>query len=347
MGHNNPGFVNRKFSMSSEKNITVRAALREAMALEMRASDKVFLIGEEVGYYNGAYKVSQGLLAEFGEKRVIDTPITEYGFAGIGVGAAFNGLCPIVEFMTFNFAMQAIDHIINSAAKTSYMSGGNINCPIVFRGPNGAPRKVAAQHSQCYASWYAHCPGLKVVAPYNSFESYALLRSAIRDLNPVVFLEHEMLYGKEFNMPDSYENLTLPLDKAIVLTKGTDITLTSFSYGMDTTIKAADILKNEFNINAEVINLVSIRPIDIETIISSVKKTGRIINIEEGWPVCSIGSEVCSLIASEAFDYLDAPPMKICSQDVPMPYSPTLENAVLPSVECVVKLAKKLCNKGD
>lgn len=317
-------------------NVTVRSALRDAIAQEMRRDNNVFLMGEEVGHYNGAYKASVGLLEEFGENRVIDTPITEYGFAGVGIGAALKGLRPIVEFMTFNFAMQAIDHIVNSAAKTFYMSGGSLNCPIVFRGPNGAPGGVAAQHSQCFASWYAHCPGLKVVAPYSSFETASLLKAAVRDNNPVVFLEHEILYGRSFDMPtDDVE--PMPLDKAIIYREGSDITLVSFSVSMEKTLKAAEILKEEHGVNAEVINLISIRPIDKDTIIRSVKKTGRIMSIEEGWSVCSIGSEIASIVCTEAFDYLDAEPIKITSEDVPMPYSKTLENFALPSVDLIVK----------
>lgn len=323
-------------------NIPVRTALRDAMAEEMRKDPNVFLMGEEVAYYNGAYKVSQGLLAEFGDDRVIDTPITEYGFAGIGVGAAMMGLRPIIEFMTFNFAMQAIDHIINSAAKTLYMSGGQINCPIVFRGPNSAPRKVAAQHSQCFASWYAHCPGLKVVSPYTSQEAKALLKSAIRDNNPVIFLEHEMMYGKSFEVQDDVE--TLPLDKAIVMKEGTDITITAFSISVEYALEAAKILQEEYGISAEVINLVSLRPIDKETIIKSVKKTGRIVNVEEGWISCGIGSEITSIVVENAFDYLDHEPMRIATADVPEPYSKTLEELALPSGMKVVEAAKRCLN---
>lgn len=323
-------------------NIPVRTALRDAMAEEMRKDPNVFLMGEEVAYYNGAYKVSQGLLAEFGDDRVIDTPITEYGFAGIGVGAAMMGLRPIIEFMTFNFAMQAIDHIINSAAKTLYMSGGQINCPIVFRGPNSAPRKVAAQHSQCFASWYAHCPGLKVVSPYTSQEAKALLKSAIRDNNPVIFLEHEMMYGKSFEVQDDVE--TLPLDKAIVMKEGTDITITAFSISVEYALEAAKILQEEYGISAEVINLVSLRPIDKETIIKSVKKTGRIVNVEEGWISCGIGSEITSIVVENAFDYLDHEPMRVATADVPEPYSKTLEELALPSGMKVVEAAKSCLN---
>ena len=321
--------------------IPVRLALRDAMAEEMRRDPNVFLMGEEVAYYNGAYKVSQGLLAEFGEGRVVDTPITEAGFTGIGVGAAMVGLRPIIEFMTFNFAMQAIDHIINSAAKTLYMTGGQINCPIVFRGSNSVPRKVAAQHSQCFASWYAHCPGLKVVAPHTSYEAKALLKSAIRDDNPVVFLEHEILYGKSFEMPDG-EIEPMPLDKAIVVREGSDITITAFSISVEYALEAANILQEKHGISAEVINLISLRPLDKETIIRSVKKTSRIINIEEGWMSCGIGSEITSLVVENAFDYLDHEPMRIATTDVPEPYSPALEELAVPSAKKIVDAVKTL-----
>lgn len=326
-------------------NIAVRIALRDAIAEEMRLNSNVFLIGEEVAYYNGAYKVSQGLLAEFGDERVIDTPITEYGFAGIGVGAAMMGLRPIVEFMTFNFAMQAIDHIINSAAKTLYMSGGQISCPIVFRGPNSVPRKVAAQHSQCFASWYAHCPGLKVVSPYTAFEAKGLLKSAIRDNNPVIFLEHEMLYGKSFEVPD-FDIDPMPLDKAIVMKEGTDITITAFSISVEYALDAAKILEEKYGISAEVINLVSLRPIDTETVVNSVKKTGRIINVEEGWISCGIGSEITSIVVENAFDYLDHEPMRVAVSDVPMPYAKNLEQLALPSGDKIAEIAKSICGKA-
>lgn len=321
--------------------IPVRLALRDAMAEEMRRDPSVFLMGEEVAYYNGAYKVSQGLLAEFGEERVIDTPITEAGFAGIGVGASMMGLRPIIEFMTFNFAMQAIDHIINSAAKTLYMSGGQISCPIVFRGSNSVPRKVAAQHSQCFASWYAHCPGLKVVAPYNSLEAKALLKSAIRDDNPVVFLEHEILYGKSFEMPDG-EIAPMPLDKAIVMREGSDITITAFSISVEYALEAAQILQDKHGISAEVINLISLRPLDKETIIRSVKKTSRIINVEEGWMSCGIGSEITAIVVENAFDYLDHEPMRIATSDVPEPYSQSLEELAVPNAQKVVDVALRM-----
>ena len=326
-------------------NTTVRAALRDAMAEEMRLNKDVFLIGEEVAYYNGAYKVSQGLLAEFGEERVIDTPITEMGFAGIGVGSAMMGLRPIVEFMTFNFAMQAIDHIINSAAKTLYMSGGQINCPIVFRGPNSVPRKVAAQHSQCFASWYAHCPGLKVVAPYTAAEAKGLLKSAIRDDNPVVFLEHEMLYGKSFDIPDDADEL-LPLDRAIIVREGDDITITAFSISVDYALEAAKILQDECGISAEVINLISLRPLDVDAVVASVRKTNRILNVEEGWMSCGIGSEIISLVVENAFDYLDCEPRRIATADVPMPYSGKLEQLALPNAHKIAEMAKQMCGRG-
>ncbi len=322
--------------------IPVRTAIRDAMAEEMRRDPNVFLIGEEVAYYNGAYKVSQGLLAEFGEGRVLDTPITEAGFAGIGVGAAMMGLRPIVEFMTFNFAMQAIDHIINSAAKTLYMSGGQINCPIVFRGPNSVPRKVAAQHSQCFASWYAHCPGLKVVAPYTAYEAKALLKSAIRDDNPVIFLEHEMLYGKSFDIPDG-EIEPMPLNKAVVVREGTDVTITAFSISVEYALEAASILQDKYGISAEVINLISLRPLDVDTIICSVKKTNRIINVEEGWISCGIGAEISAIVVENAFDYLDHEPIRIATADVPEPYSSVLENLALPTASKVVAVAREIC----
>ena len=323
--------------------IPVRIALRDAMAEEMRRDNNVFLMGEEVAYYNGAYKVSQGLLAEFGDDRVIDTPITEYGFAGIGVGAAMMGLKPIIEFMTFNFAMQAIDHIINSAAKTLYMSGGQINCPIVFRGPNSAPRKVAAQHSQCFASWYAHCPGLKVVSPYTSYEAKSLLKSAIRDDNPVIFLEHEMLYGKSFEVSENESEL-LPLNKAIIMREGFDVTITAFSISVDYALEAAKILQSEYGISAEVINLISLRPIDTETIIKSVKKTNRILNVEEGWISCGIGSEITALVVENAFDYLDHEPQRIATADVPEPYSKSLEELALPNATKIVSAVRQMCS---
>jgi len=313
---------------------TVREALRDAMAEEMRANEKVFLMGEEVGQYQGAYKVSQGLLDEFGEKRVIDTPITEHGFTGLAVGAAFGGLNPIVEFMTFNFAMQAIDHIINSAAKTLYMSGGQMGCPIVFRGTNGAASRVGAQHSQCYAAWYAQIPGLKVVMPYSAADAKGLLKSAIRDPNPVIFLENEMIYGTSFDVPD-LEDFTVPIGKAKIWRQGDDVTLVSFGIGMKYALEAADRLATE-GISAEVIDLRSLRPIDYDTLISSVKKTNRCVTIEEGFPVASIGNHLSATIMERAFDYLDAPVINCMGKDVPMPYAANLEKLALVTTDEVM-----------
>ena len=323
--------------------ITVREALRNAMAEEMRLDKKVFVIGEEVAEYQGAYKVTQGLLEEFGEKRVYDTPITEHGFAGLGVGAAFGNLKPIVEFMTFNFAMQAIDQIINSAAKTLYMSGGQMGCPIVFRGPNGAASRVAAQHSQCYASWYAHCPGLKVVSPWSSSDAKGLLKSAIRDPDPVIFLENEVLYGQSFNCPDS-EDFLIPIGKANIEKEGSDVTIIAFSIMVGRSIEAANILK-ENGINAEVINLRTLRPLDTETIINSVKKTNRVVTCEEGFPFSGIGAEISAMITEKAFDWLDAPIIRVTGKDVPMPYAANLEKLALPQVEDIVKACKNVCYK--
>jgi pyruvate dehydrogenase E1 component beta subunit len=322
------------------KPATVREALREAMALEMRADKDVFLMGEEVAQYQGAYKISQGLLDEFGPRRVIDTPITEQGFTGMAVGAAMNGLKPIVEFMTFNFAMQAIDQIINSAAKTLYMSGGQMGCPIVFRGPNGAAARVGAQHSQCYASWYAHCPGLKVVAPWSSADAKGLLRAAIRDPNPVVFLENEILYGHSFDCPTS-DDFVLPLGKAKIERAGTDVTIIAFSIMVDVALKAADALAEQ-GISAEVINLRTIRPLDVETIVASVKKTSRVVSVEEGWPFAGIGSEIAMTVVEHCFDWLDAPPVRVAGLDVPMPYAANLEKLALPQPNWVVDAVKKL-----
>jgi pyruvate dehydrogenase E1 component beta subunit len=322
------------------KTQTVREALRDAMALEMRADDKVFLMGEEVAQYQGAYKISQGLLDEFGPKRVIDMPITEHGFTGMAVGAAFEGLKPIVEFMTFNFSMQAIDHIINSAAKTLYMSGGQLGCPIVFRGPNGAAARVAAQHSQCYASWYAHVPGLKVVAPWSAADAKGLLRAAIRDPNPVVFLENEILYGHSFEVPES-EDFVLPIGKAKVERAGTDVTLVGFSISVGMAMQAAEKLAEE-GISAEVINLRSIRPLDIDTIVASVKKTNRLVTVEEGWAFSGIGGEVAMQVIEGAFDWLDAPPARVAGKDIPMPYAANLEKLALPQVDDVVEAAKRV-----
>ena len=323
--------------------ITVREALRNAMAEEMRLDKKVFVMGEEVAEYQGAYKVTQGLLEEFGEKRVYDTPITEHGFAGLGVGAAFGNLRPIVEFMTFNFAMQAIDQIINSAAKTLYMSGGQMGCPIVFRGPNGAASRVAAQHSQCYASWYAHCPGLKVVSPWSSSDAKGLLKSAIRDPDPVIFLENEVLYGQSFNCPDS-EDFLIPIGKANIEKEGNDVTIIAFSIMVGRSIEAANILK-ENGINAEVINLRTLRPLDTETIINSVKKTNRVVTCEEGFPFSGIGAEISAMITEKAFDWLDAPIIRVTGKDVPMPYAANLEKLALPQVEDIVKACKNVCYK--
>ncbi|KAB7616064.1 pyruvate dehydrogenase complex E1 component subunit beta [Amylibacter sp. SFDW26] len=319
---------------------TVREALRDAMAEEMRREEKVFLMGEEVGQYQGAYKVSQGLLDEFGEKRVIDTPITEHGFAGLAVGAAFGGLNPIVEFMTFNFAMQAIDHIINSAAKTLYMSGGQMGCPMVFRGPNGAASRVGAQHSQCYAAWYAQIPGLKVVMPYSAADAKGLLKSAIRDPNPVIFLENEMIYGTSFDVPD-LEDFTVPIGKAKIWREGEDVTLVSFGIGMKYALEAADKLAEE-GISAEVVDLRSIRPIDYDTVLNSVKKTNRCVTIEEGFPVASIGNHLSAVIMERAFDYLDAPVINCTGKDVPMPYAANLEKLALVTTDEVIAAVKQV-----
>ena len=321
--------------------MTVREALRDAMAEEMRRDGDVFVMGEEVAEYQGAYKITQGLLEEFGARRVIDTPITEYGFAGVGVGAGFAGLRPIVEFMTWNFAMQAIDYIVNSAAKTLYMSGGQMHCPIVFRGPNGAAARVAAQHSQDYSSWYAHVPGLKVIAPYTAADAKGLLKAAIRDNSPVIFLENEILYGQSFEVP-KLDDFVLPIGKARIARAGADVTLVSYSRGLAYTLQAAEQLAGE-GIEAEVIDLRTLRPLDIATVVASVKKTNRLVTVEEGWAVCSIGSEICAQVTADAFDYLDAPPLKITGADVPMPYAANLEKLALPSAELVVKAAKAVC----
>lgn len=322
------------------KTMTVREALREGMSVEMRADENVFLMGEEVAQYQGAYKISQGMLDEFGPKRVIDTPITEHGFTGLAVGAAMNGLKPIVEFMTFNFAMQAIDHIINSAAKTLYMSGGQMGAPIVFRGPNGAASRVGAQHSQCYASWYAHCPGLKVIAPWSAADAKGLMRAAIQDPNPVIFLENEMLYGQSFEVPVD-EDFILPIGKAKIERAGTDVTLIGFSISVDTALKAAAALAEQ-GISAEVINLRTIRPLDVETIVNSVKKTSRVVTVEEGWPFAGIGAEIITTVIEQAFDWLDAPPVRVAGVDVPMPYAASLEKLALPQPSWVVDAVKKL-----
>ena len=322
---------------------TVREALRDAMAEEMRRDEKIFLMGEEVAQYQGAYKVSQGLLEEFGAKRVIDTPITEHGFAGLGVGAAFGGLKPIVEFMTFNFAMQAIDQIINSAAKTHYMSGGQMTCPIVFRGPNGAAARVGAQHSQCYASWYAHVPGLRVLAPWSAADAKGLLKAAIRDPNPVIFLENEILYGQSFDMPDD-PDFVLPIGKAKIERPGKDVTIVAFSIMVGKALAAAEELAKN-GIDAEVINLRSIRPFDTETIVASVKKTSRLVSVEEGWPFAGIGSELAALVMEQAFDWLDAPVKRVHGLDVPLPYAANLEKMALPQIETIVEAARAVCNR--
>ncbi len=320
---------------------TVRVALRDAMAEEMRRDKEVFVMGEEVAEYQGAYKVTEGLLAEFGARRVVDTPITEHGFAGLGVGAAMMGLKPVVEFMTFNFAMQAMDHIINSAAKTNYMSGGQIRCPIVFRGPNGAASRVGAQHSQCYASWYAHIPGLKVVAPWDAASAKGLLKAAIRDPNPVIFLENEMLYGQNFDVPEG-DDITLEIGKAAVVREGTDVTIVAFSIMVGKALEAAEALAQE-GISAEVIDLRTIRPLDTETIIESVKKTNRCVSVEEGWPAAGIGSEIAAVIMEHAFDYLDAPVKRVAGVDVPLPYAANLEKLALPQASHIIDAVKEVC----
>jgi pyruvate dehydrogenase E1 component beta subunit len=324
--------------------MTVREALRDAMAEEMRRDPKVFLMGEEVAQYQGAYKISQGLLQEFGERRVIDTPITEQGFAGLAVGAAFMGLKPIVEFMTFNFSMQAIDQIINSAAKTLYMSGGQMGCPVVFRGPNGAAARVAAQHSQCYASWYAHCPGLKVVSPYTAGDAKGLLKSAIRDPNPVIFLENEVLYGQSFEVPSEGDHV-VPIGKARIARAGEHVTITAFSLMVKLALEAAEMLAAE-GISAEVIDLRSLRPLDTETIVTSVRKTNRIVSVEEGWPYAGIGSELIAVMMEQAFDHLDAPPVRVTGLDVPMPYAANLEKLALPSAVKIADAAKAVCYRA-
>ena len=325
----------------SSTSLTVRESLRDAMAEEMRRDENVFIMGEEVAEYQGAYKVTQGLLDEFGSKRVIDTPITEQGFAGLGVGAAFGELRPIVEFMTFNFAMQAIDQIINSAAKTLYMSGGQMGCPIVFRGPNGAASRVAAQHSQCFASWYAHCPGLKVVAPYSAADAKGLLKAAIRDPNPVIFLEHEVLYGQSFDVPDD-DDWIVPIGKANILRSGSDVTIVAFSIMVGRALEAADRLAEQ-GISAEVIDLRSVRPLDSATIVESVKKTSRLVTCEEGFPFAGIGAEIAMQVMEQAFDWLDAPIARVTGKDVPMPYAANLEALALPQIDDIVAAARTTC----
>lgn len=325
-------------------SLTVREALRDAMAEEMRRDDTVFLMGEEVAQYQGAYKVSQGLLEEFGDRRVIDTPITEHGFAGLAVGAAFNGLRPIIEFMTFNFAMQAMDQIINSATKTLYMSGGQMGCPIVFRGPNGAASRVGAQHSQCYASWYSHVPGLKVVAPWSAADAKGLLKSAIRDPNPVIFLENELLYGQSFEAPDD-DDWLVPIGKAKVVRQGADVTITAFSMMVGKALAAAETLAAE-GIDAEVIDLRTIRPLDTETIVNSVKKTNRLVSVEEGWAQSGVGAEIVAVAMEQAFDWLDAPVARVSGKDVPLPYAANLERLALPQTDDIVEAAKAACYRA-
>ena len=320
---------------------TVREALRDGMAEEMRADERVFVMGEEVAQYQGAYKVTQGLLDEFGPKRVIDTPITEYGFAGIGTGAAMGGLRPIVEFMTFNFAMQAIDHIINSAAKTNYMSGGQMRCPVVFRGPNGAASRVGAQHSQNYGPWYASVPGLVVIAPYDAADAKGLMKAAIRCEDPVVFLENELVYGRSFDVPD-LDDYVLPIGKARIMREGTDVTIVAYSIAVGLALEAADELADE-GIDAEVIDLRTLRPLDREAILTSLAKTNRLVIAEEGWPTCSIASEVMAICMEDGFDHLDAPVTRVCDEDVPLPYAANLEKLALIDTPRIVAAAKKVC----
>ncbi len=320
---------------------TVREALRDAMAEEMRADPDVFLMGEEVAEYQGAYKVSQGLLDEFGPRRVIDTPITEAGFTGIGVGAAFAGLRPIIEFMTFNFAMQAIDQLVNSAAKTHYMSGGQVACPIVFRGPNGAAARVAAQHSQCYASWFAHIPGLKVVAPYSAGDAKGLLKAAIRDPNPVIFLENELLYGQSFAVPGDADH-TVPIGEAVLVRPGTDVTIAAFSIMVAHSLAAAETLSAD-GIEAEVIDLRTLRPLDTATLIASIRKTNRLVTVEESWPFAGIGAELAAVAMEQAFDDLDAPVQRVTGADVPLPYAANLEKLALPQPEVIAAAVRSVC----
>jgi pyruvate dehydrogenase E1 component beta subunit len=322
--------------------ITVREALNRALEEEMNYDKDVFIIGEEVAEYQGAYKITQGLLAKFGDKRVIDTPITEYGFTGLAVGAAFMGLKPVVEFMSFNFSMQAIDHIVNSAAKTLYMSGGQISCPIVFRGPNGVAAQVAAQHSQNYAAWYSHIPGLKVVAPYSAEDYYGLLKTAIRDPNPVIFLEHEMLYGESFEVPDNMD--LIPFGKGRLIKEGKDVTIVTFSLQVKLAIEAAKELES-LNIDAEIIDLRSIKPLDEDIIIESVKKTGRLVIIEEGWYFGGVAASIANSMMYKAFDYFDAPIETVCGIDVPMPYATNLEKMAIPSVNDIIDAVKRVCYK--
>jgi pyruvate dehydrogenase E1 component beta subunit len=341
LGVESPKLPKHLKGYNSMAEITVREALRDAMAEEMRRDEEVFVMGEEVAEYQGAYKVTQGLLEEFGDKRVIDTPITEHGFAGIAVGAAFSGLKPVVEFMTWNFGMQAIDQIINSAAKTNYMSGGQVRCPIVFRGPNGAASRVAAQHSQCYASWYMHIPGLIVMAPYTAEDHKGLLKAAIRSPNPVIFLENEILYGHTHEL-DSGDDHVVEIGKARIAREGTDVTITAFSLQVKHALEAAEQLAAE-GISAEVIDLRTLRPLDVDTIVESVKKTNRIVSVEEGWPAAGVGAEIAALMMEHAFDYLDAPVVRVAGKDIPLPYAANLERLSLPQVEDIVSAAKSVC----
>ena len=320
---------------------TVREALRDAMAEEMRRDERVFLMGEEVAEYQGAYKISQGLLEEFSARRVIDTPITEYGFTGLGVGAAMAGLRPIVEFMTWNFAMQAIDHIINSAAKTLYMAGGELGSPIVFRGPNGAAARVAAQHSQDYSAWYSHCPGLKIIAPYTAADAKGLLKAAIRDPNPIVFLENEVLYGQSFEVP-KLDDFVLPIGRGRIVRAGKDVTITAFSISVGKALQAAEALAEQ-DIDAEVIDLRTLRPMDKGAVINSVKKTNRLVSVEEGWPQNGVGAELAATMMEDAFDFLDAPVVRITGKDVPMPYAANLEKLALPTVQDIIEAARAVC----
>ncbi len=336
-----PPFDEQAFFDAGTEHLQVREALCNAMSEEMRKDEDIYVMGEEVAEYNGAYKVTQGMLDEFGDKRVIDTPITEHGFAGLAVGSAMNGLKPIVEFMTFNFAMQAMDHIINSAAKTLYMAGGQLGCPIVFRGPNGAAARVGAQHSQCYASWYAHVPGLKVVSPWSASDAKGLMKAAIRDPNPVLVLENEIMYGQTFDVPTD-EDYVIPIGRAKIERAGNDVTIVAFSIMVGKALDAAEKLAEQ-GIDAEVINLRTIRPLDRHTILESVKKTNRIVTCEEGWPFAGIGSEIAALIGEHAFDYLDAPLTRVCAADVPLPYAAGLEALALPQVDEIVHAAKKVC----
>lgn len=324
------------------KQQTVRDALRDAIAEEMRRDPTVFLIGEDIGYYQGAYKVSQGLLDEFGSQRILDSPITEMGFTGLGIGAAFAGLHPIVEFMTFNFSMQAIDQVVNSAAKALYMAGGQLNCPIVFRGPNGASTRVAAQHSQCFASWYAHIPGLKVIAPWSAADAKGLLKAAIRDPNPVVFLESELMYGQKFDVPLELD-FVLPIGQAKIEREGSHVTIVAFSRMVSLALEAATILARNCGIEAEVINLRTLRPLDFTALISSVKKTNRLVTVEEGWPYAGIGTEIASVVIEKAFDWLDAPVVRITAADVPLPYAANLEKLALPQVSTIVTAVESVC----